>query len=64
MSRVVKCSVAGAIKTSVPRGRQDATSSFPRWIGSLVLSAMLASARAATSFDDQFRPFVQVTARM
>ena len=32
MSRVVKCSVAGAIKTGEPRGRQDATSSFPRWI--------------------------------
>ena len=32
MSRVVKRSVAGAIKTGEPRGRQDATSSFPRWI--------------------------------
>jgi DNA ligase D-like protein (predicted ligase) len=32
MSRVVKRSVAGAIKTGEARGRQDATSSFPRWI--------------------------------
>ena len=32
MSRVVKRSVAGAIKTSVPRGRQAAPSPLPSWI--------------------------------
>src|SRR5580692_325065 len=32
MSRVVKRSVAGAIKTSVPRGRQGAPSLLPSWI--------------------------------
>ena len=32
MSRVAKRSVAGAIKTSVPRGRQDAPSPLPSWI--------------------------------
>jgi DNA ligase D-like protein (predicted ligase) len=32
MSHVVKRSVAGAIKTGEPQGRQNATSSFPRWI--------------------------------
>jgi bifunctional non-homologous end joining protein LigD len=32
MSRVGKRSVAEAIKTGEPRGRQDATSSFPPWI--------------------------------
>ena len=32
MSRVVKRSAAGAIKTGEPRGRQDATSPLPRWI--------------------------------
>jgi DNA ligase D-like protein (predicted ligase) len=32
MSRVVKPSVARAIKTSEPRGRQEATSPLPRWI--------------------------------
>jgi bifunctional non-homologous end joining protein LigD len=32
MSRVVKRSAARAIKTSEPRGRQDAPSPLPRWI--------------------------------
>jgi ATP-dependent DNA ligase len=32
MSRVVKPSVAGAIKTSGPRGGQDATLPLPAWI--------------------------------
>jgi ATP-dependent DNA ligase len=32
MSRVVKRSVTGTIKTSRPQGRQDATSALPRWI--------------------------------
>jgi bifunctional non-homologous end joining protein LigD len=32
MSRVVKRSLAGAIKTGEPRGRQDATSPLPSWI--------------------------------
>jgi hypothetical protein len=47
MSRVVKRSVAGAIKTGEPRGRPDATSSFPRWIprSSASLSTKLRQAR-------------------
>src|SRR6202521_899750 len=32
MSRVVKRSAARAVKTSEPRGRQNATSPLPRWI--------------------------------
>jgi ATP-dependent DNA ligase len=32
MSRIVKRSVAGAIKTGGPRGGQDATLSLPAWI--------------------------------
>jgi ATP-dependent DNA ligase len=32
MSRVVKRSAEGAIKSSKPRGSQDATSPLPRWI--------------------------------
>jgi bifunctional non-homologous end joining protein LigD len=32
MSRVVKRSAEGAIKTSRPQGREDASSPLPRWI--------------------------------